>query len=127
MNVLLDTSFFIATESGRPLAPLDGVEMIEISVVTIAELTLGVLHADEDARADRVATLSAVESTWVPMPVDAEVGRAFARIVADLRSRRRKVPVLDALIAATALVHGLSLVTQDHDFDAIEGLDVVYV
>jgi hypothetical protein len=127
VNVLLDTSFFVATESGRPMEALPDVDATEVSVVTVAELTLGVLLADDDVRADRVATLAAVESTWTPLPVDAEVGRAFARIVADLRRRDSRVPVLDALIAATALVHGLPVVTQDRDYEAIEGLRVFLV
>lgn len=125
MRALLDTSFFIATESGRPLGVLTEVTDTEISVVTLAELTLGVLMADDAARPERVATLSAVESTWDPIPVDAEVARAFARIVADLRSRRRRVPILDALIAATAVAEQIPIVTQDRDYDAIAGLEVL--
>jgi len=56
--------------------------------------------------------LGAVESSWDPLPVDAEVARQFARIVADLRSRNRRVPVLDALVAATALVEGIPVVSR---------------
>ena len=78
MRALLDTSFFVATESGRPLGDMAGVTETEVSVVTLAELTLGVLMADDAERAARVATLSAVESTWDPLPVDAEVARQFA-------------------------------------------------
>lgn len=96
-------------------------------MVTIAELTLGVLLAQDDVQADRVATLPAVESNWTPLPVDAEVARTFARIVADLRSRNRRVPVLDALIAATAIVHELPVVTQDRDYEAIDGVQVFMV
>jgi predicted nucleic acid-binding protein len=127
MRALLDTSFFIATESGRPLGEVPEVTDTEISVVTSAELTLGVLVADDAARPERVATLSVVESTWHPLPVDAEVARAFARIVVDLRSRRRLMPILDALIAATALSEQIPLVTQDRDYDAIAGLKVIRV
>ena len=104
MKALLDTSFFVATESGRPLGEMPGVTETEVSVVTLAELTLGVLMANDSDRAKRVATLSAVESTWDPVPVDAEVARTFAHVVASLRSRQRRVPILDALIAATAIV-----------------------
>lgn len=78
MRALLDTSFFVATELGRPLGEMAGVTETEVSVVTLAELTVGVLMADDDDRPDRVATLSAVESTWDPLPVDAEVARQFA-------------------------------------------------
>ncbi|MHB1583076.1 MAG: type II toxin-antitoxin system VapC family toxin [Acidimicrobiales bacterium] len=58
-----------------------------------------------------MATLSAVESTWDPLPVDAEVARQFARLVAELRGRRRRVPILDALVAATAAVEEIPVVT----------------
>jgi predicted nucleic acid-binding protein len=51
----------------------------------------------------------------------------FARIVSDLKTRERRVPVLDALIAATAIVEDIPLVTQDRDYDAIPGLKVVRV
>jgi predicted nucleic acid-binding protein len=127
MRALLDTSFFVATESGRPLGEIAGVAETDISVVTLAELTLGVLMARDGDRARRMATLTAVESTWDPLPIDAEVGRTFARIAADLRSRRQRVPILDALVAATAIVEGIPIVTQDRDYRAIAGLDVIRV
>ncbi|MDE3074704.1 MAG: PIN domain-containing protein [Chloroflexota bacterium] len=127
MRALLDTSFFVATESGRPPGEMPGVDETDVSVVNLAELTIGVLVASDQDRATRVATLSAVESTWDPLPIDADVARAFARIVADLRAKRRRVPILDALVAATAIVEGLPVVTQDRDYDAIPGLQVIRV
>ena len=127
MRALLDTSFFVATESGRPLGEMDGVTETEVSVVTLAELTVGVLTADDDDRPARVATLSAVESTWDPLPVDAEVARQFARIVAALRAGGRRIPILDALVAATAIVEQIPVVTQDSDYEAIPGLAVIRV
>lgn len=127
MRALLDTSFFVARETGRPLSEMPGVTETEVSVVTLAELTLGVLIANDADRPSRVATLSAVESTWDPLPVDAEVARQFARIVADLRGRRRRVPILDALLAATAAVEQIPVVTQDRDYDAIRGIEVIRV
>jgi predicted nucleic acid-binding protein len=127
VRALLDTSFFVATESGRPLGEMDGVTETEVSVVTLAELTVGVLVADDADRPARVATLTAVESTWEPLPVDAEVARQFARIVAALRANRRRVPVLDALVAATAVVEQIPVVTQDRDYDTIPGVEVIRV
>lgn len=127
MRALLDTSFFVAKESGRPLVGLDGVTETEVSVVTLAELTVGVLMADGDDRSARVATLSAVESTWDPLPLDAEVARRFARIVAALRARSRRVPILDALVAATAIVEQIPVVTQDADYQVIPGVEVIRV
>jgi predicted nucleic acid-binding protein len=83
--------------------------------------------ANDPDRANRVATLSAVESTWDPVPVDAEVARTLAHIVASLRSRQRRVPILDALIAATAIVEQVPIVTQDRDYDAVLGVEVIRV
>jgi predicted nucleic acid-binding protein len=127
MRALLDTSFFVATESGRPLGEMEEVTETEVSVVTLAELTVGVLMADDDDRSARVATLSAVESTWDPLPIDAEVARQFARVVATLRAGGRRVPILDALVAATAIVEQIPVVTQDNDYEAIPGVEVIRV
>jgi len=127
LRALLDTSFFVATEAGRPRRELPEIDQTEISVVTLAELSIGVLTAGEDERPARLATLSAVESTWDPIPVDAEVARAFAGIVAGLRSARRRVPLLDALIAATAIVEGIPIVTQDRDYESIPGVRVLRI
>ena len=127
MRALLDTSFFVATESGRPLGEMAGVTETEVSVVTLAELTAGVLMADDNDRSARLATLSAVESAWDPLPIDAEVARQFARIVAALRTGGRRVPILDALVAATAIVEQIPVVTQDNDYEAIPGVEVIRV
>ena len=127
MRALLDTSFFVATESGRPLGDMGAVTETEISVVTLAELTVGVLMANDADRPTRVATLSAVESTWDPLPIDAEVARQFAHIAAALRTNRRRVPILDALVAATAIVEQIPVVTQDRDYDVIPDVEVIRV
>jgi len=127
MRAILDTSFFVATESGRPLGKMEGVTETEVSVVTLAELTVGVLMANDDDRPTRVATLAAVESTWDPLPVNTEVARQFARITAALRRGGRRVPILDALVAATAIVEQIPVVTQDYDYEAIPGVDMIRV
>lgn len=127
MRALLDTSFFVATERGRPLRDMPGVTETEVSVVTVAELTIGVLVAGDADRSARLSTLAMVESTWDPLPVDAAAARAFARIAADLRSRRMRVPILDALVAATAVAAHIPVVTQDRDFHAIPDVEVISV
>lgn len=54
---LLDTSIFIARETGRALGPLP--EHVAVAVVTIGELQLGVLNAgDPSSRARRGDTLA---------------------------------------------------------------------
>lgn len=116
---LLDTSVFIAKESGRPLGPLP--ERVAVSVITIGELELGVLAAtDGDVLARRADTLALARQSD-PIPVSEPVMTAWARLVVDCRRSgvHRTVKLTDALIAATAIVHGLPVVTQDEDFDQI--------
>jgi predicted nucleic acid-binding protein len=125
MRALLDTSIFVAREAGRPMGTIPEFERTEVSVITLGELTAGVLAASDDQRPMRLATLTYAEASWEPLPVDAEVARRFGEVMADLRRRGRKLPVLDALIAATALVEGIPVVTQDRDYEAIDRLTVI--
>jgi predicted nucleic acid-binding protein len=114
---LADTSIFIAQERDRPLGALPS--EIAVSVVTLGELELGVLAAgDADVRARRADTLALARAAD-PLPVGEAVMSAFARLVHDCRPAGLRPRVLDALIAATAIQHGLTLVTQDNDFSAI--------
>jgi len=118
MRGLLDTSVFIAREAGRPLEGLP--DEPAVSVITLGELHLGVLRAKDGAtRARRLRTLSRVERGFDAIPIDAEVARSFAAIVADARAAGRHPRAMDAWIAATAVRHGLVVFTQDADFDGI--------
>jgi predicted nucleic acid-binding protein len=111
---LLDTSVFIAREQARRLRPLP--EQVAVSVVTIGELELGVLAAtDPEARARRADTLALARAAD-PIPVSEAVMGALARLVHDCRRAQARPSVLDALIAATAVEHGLPVVTQDEEF-----------
>jgi predicted nucleic acid-binding protein len=116
---LLDTSVFIARESGRPLGDLP--ERVAISAVTIGELQLGVLCAeDDDVRARRADTLALARAAD-PIALSEPVMVTWARLVADCRAAgiQRTVRLTDALIAATAIEHGLPVVTQDAGFEQI--------
>jgi predicted nucleic acid-binding protein len=116
---LLDTSVFIANESGRPLGDLP--EQVAVSVVTLGELQLGVLSTtDANTRARRADTL-ALARTADPIPITEAVMNAWARLVTDCRAAgvHRTIKLTDALIAATAVEHGLPVVTQDADYDLI--------
>jgi predicted nucleic acid-binding protein len=68
-----------------------------------------------------------------PIPVSEAVMAAWARLVADCRTAgiQRAVKLMDALIAATAVEHGLPVVTQDDDYEQLarahEALRVVRV
>jgi len=113
---LLDTSVFIAREGGRAMGELP--EHVAVSVVTIGELQLGVLSARDDAvRARRAQTLALARAAD-PIAISEAVMVSWARLVADCRGAgaRAAVKLTDSLIAATAIEHGLAVVTQDDDY-----------
>jgi predicted nucleic acid-binding protein len=116
---LLDTSVFIARESGRAIAKLP--ERVALSVITIGELQLGVFNAGDSATRSRRADTLALARAADPIPVSEAAMVSWARLVADCRAAgvHRAVKLTDALIAATAIEHGLPIVTQDADFDQI--------
>ena len=125
-RAIADTSVFIARETGRELGELP--EQIAVSVVTAAELELGVLRAqDTDTRARRLATLAQVRATYPLLAVDAETASCFARIAAAELEAGRRIRRHDAWIAATALRHGVAVATQDADFSTFESVTVVRV
>lgn len=125
-KAVADTSVFIAQEAGRELGELP--EKLAVSVITIAELELGVLRAtDPLARALRLSTLSRVQSTYQMLPVEPEIASCFARIATSQRSRGRRLRRHDTWIAATAMRHGAAVLTQDADFASFEEVDVIRV
>jgi len=128
-RAVADTSVFVAQESGRELGELGELpEEIAISVITAAELELGVLRAADTAtRATRLATLSRVRATYSLLAVDAEVASCFARLAAGELGRGRSLRRHDTWIAATALRHGAAVVTQDEDFSSFDEVNVLRV
>ena len=116
---LLDTSVFIARETERPLGALP--DHVSVSVVTIGELQLGVLSASDPSRRARRADTLALARAADPIPLTEAVMVSWARLVADCRAAgiARTVRLTDALIAATAVEHGLPVVTQDADYEQI--------
>ena len=125
-RALADTSVFIAREAGRPLGELPG--EIAVSVVTGAELELGVLRAGDPAtRATRLATVSRVRAQYALLPIDDETATCFARLADEQLRAGRKLRRHDTWIAATALRHNAVVLTQDSDFGTFSSIEVVRV
>lgn len=119
---LLDTSVLIAIESGRPLRTEAMPETIAISVVTKAELRVGIFAAEDvETRDRRLATLE-LANRIVALPVDEAASRAWAQMRAYVRASGQKVEINDMWIAATAAAHEIPVLTQDADFDALNGV-----
>lgn len=119
MRALLDTSVLIGDH-----APSD-VEAA-ISVASLAELHFGVLVAqDDDERAIRTLRLGAIESTFDPLPITADIAREWGRLAAAVSNRggqpRRRA--VDLALAATANIHEVPILTHNlGDFEIIRDL-----
>jgi predicted nucleic acid-binding protein len=120
---VLDTSVFIAPESGRQLHRERLPEEVAISIVTKAELRLGVLAAaDVETRDQRLVTLDAIAELHV-LPIWGAVERVWAGMRAHLAASDRSVKINDLWIAATAAAYEMPVITQDRDFYALSGVN----
>ena len=125
-RAVADTSVFIAREAGRRLGDLP--DEIAVSVVTGAELELGVLRASDAAtRARRLATLARVRTDYPLLVIDEVTASHFARIADEELGAGRKLRRHDAWIAATAARHGVAVLTRDADFTAFSSVQVIRV
>jgi predicted nucleic acid-binding protein len=124
---LLDTSIFIALETGRPLDTDRSPTTSCVSIITIGELRLGILTAnDARTRSARLSTfLDASELN--PLPIDENVAEAWAQLRITLRDTKTKMSVNDSWIAATAMAHNIPVITQDGDFVEGLGFDIIRI
>jgi predicted nucleic acid-binding protein len=119
---LLDTTIFIARESGRPIDQDLLPDETATTVITLAELHAGVLAAaDIDTRARRLATLGSVADMHA-FTVDEAAARIWAQMRVHLAETGRRVRVNDLWIAAVAAANRLPVVTQGDDFEPVRGV-----
>jgi toxin FitB len=122
---LLDTNVVSELRRTRPhsavLAWLCGVADADVylSVVTIGELQAGIeITREQDAgkASDVEAWLDRVVETYKVLPVDARIFRRWARLM----HRQSDQLIEDAMIAATADLHDLIVVTRNvRDFEQV--------
>jgi len=115
---ILDTSYFIALETRRPLDAAAIPDGLAVSVVTQAELRLAVLNESDPVRqAVRLRTLEACLFTRA-IGIDETIAFQWAVLRSAARSLSQS-RVNDLWIAATALALQVPVVTQDDGFLAL--------
>jgi toxin FitB len=130
VTFLLDTNVLSEPTRPRPdhgvltwLAAADEDEIF-ISAITIAELRYGIQRLTTGKK--RAALENWLQQNLRPrfegriLPVNAEVADTCGRLIAQSENRGRPIAVADGYIAATAVAHGLTLVTRNvSDFDVV--------
>ncbi|MGO9384154.1 MAG: type II toxin-antitoxin system VapC family toxin [Mycobacterium sp.] len=123
---MLDTSTVILL--GEIPDPTSLPDESVISAITLAELSVGphVAQSDDERQA-RQQHLQQAEADFEVLPFDADCARAFGGVAAALRTSGRKpaARAYDALIAASAIAHGVALYTcNPDDFQRIPRLEL---
>jgi predicted nucleic acid-binding protein len=120
VNYLIDTNIISEVRKGRRCDPnvASWYEKIEdanlyLSVLVIGEIRKGIekIRPKDSAQANAIENwLSAVDEAFGEriLPVDRAVANEWGRLNAN-----RPLPVIDGLLAATAKIHGMTLVTRN--------------
>ncbi len=130
MARLIDTSALITLERRR--LPIDAIYQIvpaesgAIASITASELLAGIHQAQPSVRRDRrEAFVETVLAILPVLPFDLRAARIHARVGAQLLEIGQPIDSNDLLIAATALAHGLPVLTENlRDFERVPGLTV---
>ena len=95
---------------------------IAVDPVILGEVRFGILLLARGRRRSRLERwFDAGVQRLHCLPWDAATGLRWAELLADLRVSGRAMPIKDSLIAATALVHRLIVVTRNRsDFEKAE-------
>jgi tRNA(fMet)-specific endonuclease VapC len=122
---LLDTNAVVArlADDVRILELLDTSNEICVSSIVLGELYFG---AEKSQRVqENIARVDKFTNGRRILSCDAQTARWYGRINNELRKKGKPIPQTDMWIAATALQHGLTLVTQDQHFAAVADLATI--
>lgn len=99
-----------------------------LSVLTLGELAKGIALLEPGRRKSELeAWLSQLHAHYGDriLPIDSETGLIWGEITAAARTNGRTIPAIDGLIAATALRHGLALMTRNVEDFAPTGVRII--
>ena len=130
MGMMVDTNVFVHFErSGKviDLSPWSDLEGVYVSVVTVSELLVGVHRANtENRKQQRSLIIESVIAEFDVLDFTLDCARLHAEIYAELAKSGRMIGAHDLIIAATARLHGFSILTDNvAEFSRVPGLRVI--
>lgn len=132
MSYLLDTN--VISEAAKPQPAeavrrwLDAVPSgsLYLSVIALGEIRRGVDSLPAGPKREKLRLWLETElPAWFEhrlIPIDAAIAERWGQLLAEVG---RSVPAIDSLLAATALEHGLRLVTRNEKDFRFPGLEVI--
>ena len=133
MRIILDTCIISALHSVKPEPAVESEvnalgEDTYVSVVTIAEMSFGAYSLPVGAkRTEHLDQLVQTEQRFAgrTLDVDADIARLCGQIRGERRGTGIQIGLADGLIAATALHHGMAVMTRNVRHFAPTGVEVV--
>ena len=104
----------------------DHEQEIAVDPIILGEIRFGILLLPSGTRRARLERWfqEGVECIYC-LAWEAAMGLRWARLLAELRTSGRSMPLKDSLIAATALVHGIAVVTRNRQDFEKAGVEII--
>ncbi|MEN8215422.1 MAG: type II toxin-antitoxin system VapC family toxin [Pseudomonadota bacterium] len=124
LELLVDTNAYAAFKRGHPQAVdvLRHAKTIGMSNVVLGELLAGFATGKKEVENQQELNQFLKTPRVVILTIDDTTARYYANIYKQLRNKGKPIPTNDMWIAATALQHGLALLTYDKHFANVDNL-----
>ena len=129
MRVLLDTSAYSAFMLGHPevKVALQRADEIYLTPVVLGELLAGVIRGKWRRKNEREIRAFLSSPRVQVIDVDEETAQRYAVILNGLWKAGTPIPTNDIWIAASAMQHGLRVLTRDAHYQKVAQIVVDYI